>query len=60
MLHFFVSPYVVNETFRFMHERLRTHAESVAFFGGGKREKDVSCLCFASVPFHMFKCQLVL
>ncbi|KAG5245171.1 ABC transporter family member [Salix suchowensis] len=26
-------------TFRFMHERLRTHAESVAFFGGGKREK---------------------
>ncbi|KAI5582442.1 hypothetical protein BDE02_07G086900 [Populus trichocarpa] len=28
-------------TFRFMHERLRTHAESVAFFGGGKREKDM-------------------
>ncbi|KAA0045345.1 hypothetical protein IC582_016380 [Cucumis melo] len=26
-------------TFRFMHERLRTHAESVAFFGGGSREK---------------------
>ncbi|XP_059433464.1 ABC transporter D family member 1 isoform X1 [Corylus avellana] len=25
--------------FRFMHERLRTHAESVAFFGGGTREK---------------------
>ncbi|XAR73376.1 Fatty-acyl-CoA-transporting ATPase [Bertholletia excelsa] len=25
--------------FRFMHERLRTHAESVAFFGGGAREK---------------------
>ncbi|KAF7834291.1 ABC transporter D family member 1-like [Senna tora] len=29
-------------TFRFMHERLRTHAESVAFFGGGAREKAVS------------------
>ncbi|KAJ7945398.1 ABC transporter D family member 1 [Quillaja saponaria] len=28
-------------TFRFMHERLRTHAESVAFFGGGAREKDM-------------------
>ncbi|KAF3657927.1 ABC transporter D family member 1 [Capsicum annuum] len=27
-------------TFRFMHERLRTHAESVAFFGGGAREKE--------------------
>ncbi|GMH08156.1 hypothetical protein Nepgr_009996 [Nepenthes gracilis] len=26
-------------TFRYMHERLRTHAESVAFFGGGAREK---------------------
>nr|CAD1833672.1 unnamed protein product [Ananas comosus var. bracteatus] len=26
-------------TFRFMHARLRTHAESVAFFGGGSREK---------------------
>ncbi|KAF6139384.1 hypothetical protein GIB67_026226 [Kingdonia uniflora] len=26
-------------TFRFMHARLRTHAESVAFFGGGAREK---------------------
>ncbi|CAN1224684.1 ABC transporter D family member 1 [Linum perenne] len=28
-------------TFRFMHERLRTHAESVAFFGGGAREKNM-------------------
>ncbi|XP_027363355.1 ABC transporter D family member 1-like isoform X2 [Abrus precatorius] len=26
-------------SFRFMHERLCTHAESVAFFGGGAREK---------------------
>ncbi|KAL7591277.1 hypothetical protein Lser_V15G31842 [Lactuca serriola] len=26
-------------SFRFMQERLRTHAESVAFFGGGAREK---------------------
>lgn len=25
--------------FRFLHSRLRTHAESVAFFGGGDREK---------------------
>lgn len=30
-----------------MHERLRTHAESVAFFGGGSREKAVSFLNFA-------------
>ncbi|GAB4851631.1 ATP-binding cassette sub- D member 1 [Ancistrocladus abbreviatus] len=26
-------------TFRYMHERLQTHAESIAFFGGGVREK---------------------
>ncbi|XP_042419825.1 ABC transporter D family member 1-like isoform X2 [Zingiber officinale] len=25
--------------FRYMHARLRTHAESIAFFGGGSREK---------------------
>ena len=29
---------------RFMHERLRTHAESIAFFGGGAREKAVRYL----------------
>lgn len=28
-------------TFRFMHSRLRTHAESIAFFGGGSREKSM-------------------
>uniref|UniRef100_A0A1D1Z638 ABC transporter D family member 1 n=2 Tax=Anthurium amnicola TaxID=1678845 RepID=A0A1D1Z638_9ARAE len=28
-------------TFRFMHTRLRSHAESVAFFGGGSREKSM-------------------
>lgn len=28
-------------SFRYMHERLRTHAESVAFFGGGAREKEM-------------------
>jgi len=26
--------------FRFVHARLRTHAESIAFFGGGARESD--------------------
>lgn len=26
-----------------MHARLRTHAESIAFFGGGFREKEVRC-----------------
>lgn len=35
-------PFLSSYQIRFMHERLRTHAESVAFFGGGAREKMVS------------------
>lgn len=36
-----------------MHERLRTHAESVAFFGGGAREKAVSYIF--SLDAHFLK-----
>lgn len=32
---------MINAYIRFMHSRLRTHAESIAFFGGGSREKTV-------------------
>lgn len=41
-----------------MHERLRAHAESVAFFGGGYREKAVSLLKSLSLyeSFHLFLC----
>ncbi|XP_076946754.1 ABC transporter D family member 1-like [Bidens hawaiensis] len=39
-------------TFRFMHERLRTHAESVAFFGGGAREKAMIESRFNEVFVH--------
>ncbi|KAK9272001.1 hypothetical protein L1049_002370 [Liquidambar formosana] len=38
--------------FRFMHERLRTHAESVAFFGGGAREKAMVELRFRELLDH--------
>ncbi|GJP52743.1 hypothetical protein CLOM_g11828 [Closterium sp. NIES-68] len=38
--------------FRFMHSRLRTHAESVAFFGGGDREHAVVADRFARVMEH--------
>lgn len=34
---------------RFMHERLRTHAESIAFFGGGAREKAVYSLYYSGL-----------
>ncbi|XP_076923397.1 ABC transporter D family member 1-like [Bidens hawaiensis] len=39
-------------SFRFMHERLRTHAESIAFFGGGAREKAMIESRFNEVLAH--------
>ncbi|KAI5387231.1 hypothetical protein KIW84_073395 [Lathyrus oleraceus] len=36
-----VTPDSGEGIFRFMHERLCTHAESVTFFGGGAREKSM-------------------
>ncbi|KAL5728452.1 ATP-binding cassette sub- D member 1 [Ranunculus cassubicifolius] len=39
-------------SFRFMHERLRTHAESVAFFGGGAREKAMVNARFTELHDH--------
>lgn len=38
--------------FRFMHERLCTHAESVAFFGGGAREKAMVESRFSDLLTH--------
>ncbi|MQM23003.1 hypothetical protein Taro_056064, partial [Colocasia esculenta] len=37
-------------TFRFTHNRLRTHAESVAFFGGGSHEKAIRYLLTLRTP----------
>ncbi|XP_039120434.1 ABC transporter D family member 1-like isoform X2 [Dioscorea cayenensis subsp. rotundata] len=39
-------------TFRFMHARLRTHAESIAFFGGGFREKEMIDSRFRDLVNH--------
>ncbi|RLM98140.1 hypothetical protein C2845_PM06G09630 [Panicum miliaceum] len=39
-------------TFRFMHSRLRTHAESIAFFGGGSREKSMVEAKFVKLLDH--------
>ncbi|GAB2267048.1 ATP-binding cassette sub- D member 1 [Dionaea muscipula] len=39
-------------TFRYMHERLRTHAESVAFFGGGARERVMIEMKFQKLLDH--------
>ncbi|KAI5001649.1 hypothetical protein ZWY2020_026299 [Hordeum vulgare] len=39
-------------SFRFMHSRLRTHAESIAFFGGGSRERAMVEAKFATLLNH--------
>ncbi|MCO5604122.1 hypothetical protein L7F22_058282 [Adiantum nelumboides] len=41
--------------FRFMHSRLHTHAESVAFFGGGSREQAMIEARFAALLAHSKK-----
>lgn len=33
-----IQEYTLEGAFRSVHTRLRTHAESIAFFGGGERE----------------------
>lgn len=39
-------------SFRYIHSRLRTHAESVAFFGGGSREQAVTAGRFKALLAH--------
>lgn len=41
--------------FRFMHSRLHTHAESVAFFGGGSREQTMIEARFTALLEHSKK-----
>jgi ABC-type uncharacterized transport system fused permease/ATPase subunit len=40
--------------FRFVHTRVRTHAESIAFFGGDEREKQIAEGHFDALTKHMF------
>lgn len=37
-MYFRAQEYGLEAAFRSVHTRLRTHAESIAFFGGGERE----------------------
>ncbi|XP_024394443.1 ABC transporter D family member 1 isoform X1 [Physcomitrium patens] len=39
-------------SFRYIHSRLRTHAESIAFFGGGSREQAVTAGRFKALLSH--------
>lgn len=44
--------YYLEGAFRRMHVRLRTHAESVAFFGGGEREGRTVSAAFNSLQVN--------
>ncbi len=45
--------YFLEGAFRNIHTRLRTHAESVAFFGGGAREGSTIATVFDSLLAHL-------
>ena len=45
--------YYLEGAFRNIHSRLRTHAESVAFFGGGEREGATISASFHALMQHL-------
>lgn len=45
--------YFLEGALRNVHTRLRTHAESVAFFGGGAREGSAIARIFDNVVQHL-------
>ena len=45
--------YQLEGAFRNVHTRLRTHAESVAFFGGGAKEGAIVAATFDSLMRHL-------
>lgn len=48
-----VQEYFLEGAFRNIHTRLRTHAESVAFFGGGRREGNTIARVFHDLLTHL-------
>ena len=50
-----LQEYYLEGTFRNLHARLRTHAESIAFFGGGLREGSIVVQHFHSLLSHLHR-----
>ena len=48
-----LQEYFLEGAFRNVHTRLRTHAESIAFFGGGEREGKSIRVIFNSLLAHL-------
>lgn len=48
-----LQEYFLEGAFRNLHSRLRTHAESVAFFGGGMREGSMVGQQFSMLMAHL-------
>lgn len=47
--------YFLEGAFRNVHSRLRTHAESIAFFGGGEREAKTIEKYFNDLITHLYR-----
>ncbi len=48
-----LQEYFLEGAFRNVHTRLRTHAESIAFFGGGEREGKSIRVIFNNLLAHL-------
>jgi ABC-type uncharacterized transport system fused permease/ATPase subunit len=48
-----LQEYFLEGAFRNIHTRLRTHAESIAFFGGGAREGSTIASIFDDLLKHL-------
>ncbi len=48
-----MQEYFLEGAFRNVHTRLRTHAESIAFFGGGVREGKSIAVIFDNLISHL-------
>ena len=51
--HHSTQEYFLEGAFRNVHTRLRTHAESIAFFGGGVREGKSIAVIFDTLISHL-------
>jgi hypothetical protein len=50
-----LQEYFLEGAFRNLHSRLRSHAESIAFFGGGLREGSIVVQSFQKLLGHLGK-----
>ena len=50
-----IQEYFLEGAYRNVHSRLRAHAESIAFFGGGDREGQTVMAYFDNLLAHLYR-----